>query len=112
MLLASEHVFWVTNASRSGEAGAELGARGDERKSWGGKAIYKHTHENTREAQVKTHRRHRSQHWGEPLLRVRRAAFRFGRAGKKALINEGVVPKTCLTCRETRFPRYEAGITS
>ena len=61
---------------------------------------------------MKTHRRHRSQHWGEPLLRVRRAAFRFGRAGKKALINEGVVPKTCLTCRETRFPRYEAGITS
>ena len=50
MLLASEHVFWGTNASRSGEAGAELGAPcGDERKSWGGKAIYKHTHDKIQE---------------------------------------------------------------
>jgi len=81
MLLASEHVFWGTNASRSGEAGAELGARGEGRES--------RRRRDEREKYL-PHRRHRSQHWGEPLLRVRHAAFRQGRAGKKALINEGV----------------------
>ena len=64
--------------------GAELGARGEGRES--------RRRRDEREKYL-PHRRHRSQHWGEPLLRVRHAAFRQGRAGKKALINEGSIAK-------------------